>query len=131
MKIKHSGFTLIELMITVAIIGILAGIAYPSYSSYILKSRRADAKAGLVTLQMAQEKYRVNNASYADDATLVTPDGTYYAFAVTAGSATGTGYTITATPQSAGGQNGDVCATLSINETSSITSSAGTSCPAP
>ena len=58
-------FTLIELMVTVAIVAILAAIAYPSYTEYVMKGRRADAKAGLLSLQMAQEKYRANCTQYA------------------------------------------------------------------
>jgi len=58
-------FTLIELMIVVAVVGILAAIAYPSYTEYVMKSRRSDAKAGLLSLQLAQEKYRANCLQYA------------------------------------------------------------------
>ena len=64
---KNKGFTLIELMIVVVIIGILAGIAYPAYQEYIFKGRRADAKAGLLSLQLAQEKFRANCIEYADN----------------------------------------------------------------
>jgi len=61
----NKGFTLIELMIVVAIIGVLASIAYPSYQDYVLRAKRADAKAGLLNLQLAQEKYRANCVQYA------------------------------------------------------------------
>ncbi len=62
---SSKGFTLIELIITVAIVGILAAIAYPSYQDTIRKSRRSDARVALLDLQMAQEKYRQNCAQYA------------------------------------------------------------------
>lgn len=67
MKTKKpmAGFTLIEVMVTVAILAILAGMALPSYSEYVKKGRRADAKAGLLDLQTKQEKYRSNCIKYA------------------------------------------------------------------
>ncbi|MGR8980546.1 MAG: type IV pilin protein [Gammaproteobacteria bacterium] len=62
---RQTGFTLLELMIVVAIVGILAAIAYPSYKEYVMKSRRSDAKAGLLALQLAQEKFRTTCIQYA------------------------------------------------------------------
>jgi type IV pilus assembly protein PilE len=62
---RHAGFTLIELMIVVGVIAILAMIAYPSYNEYVKKARRSDAKAGLLSLQLAQEKYRASCLQYA------------------------------------------------------------------
>jgi type IV pilus assembly protein PilE len=107
---RSSGFTLIELMITVAIIGILAGVAYPSYTSYVIRAKQGDGKAGLLKLQQAQEKYRANCSQYATGiaATYSCTGGTYnligsttspdglYTLAITAGNATS--YTLTATP---------------------------------
>jgi type IV pilus assembly protein PilE len=61
-----AGFTLIELMIGVAIVAILAAVALPSYQSYVLKSRRADALALLQSVQLAQEKHRLSNWQYFD-----------------------------------------------------------------
>lgn len=62
------GFTLIELVIVVAVIGILAAVAIPSYLGYVTKSRRADGRAALMAIQQAQEKFRANCPYYADPA---------------------------------------------------------------
>ena len=55
----QTGFTLIELLIVLVIVGVLASIAYPSYSSYLKRSARADAKAELLRMQLAVEKQRL------------------------------------------------------------------------
>ncbi|XAH21728.1 type IV pilin protein [Xylophilus sp. GW821-FHT01B05] len=64
MKKASSGFTLIEVMIVVAIIGILAAIAYPSYKDSILKGRRAEGRAALQELLQQQERYMTQNGRY-------------------------------------------------------------------
>ncbi len=58
---KQPGFTLIELMIVVLVVGILAAIAYPAYLENVRKARRADAQAALVGMAAAMERYMVNN----------------------------------------------------------------------
>jgi type IV pilus assembly protein PilE len=63
---SHQGFTLVELMITVVIVSILASIAIPSYTSYIQKSRRTDAKSALLNLASLEERYFSTNNTYTN-----------------------------------------------------------------
>lgn len=62
------GFTLLELITTVTIIGILAAIAIPTYQQYVTRARRTEAKTALMRLQGAQERYFTVNNKYADQA---------------------------------------------------------------
>ena len=68
-KITQRGFTLIEIMITVAILGILSAIALPSYLEHVKKGKRTEAKVELLRLAQMQESYFVQNLSYAKDLT--------------------------------------------------------------
>lgn len=61
---RTRGFTLIELMIVVAIISILGAIAYPSYQEYVRKSRRAEGRTALIELLQQQERYMTQNNTY-------------------------------------------------------------------
>jgi type IV pilus assembly protein PilE len=67
---QQNGFTLIELMVVVAIIGIIAAIAYPSYTESMRKSRRADAEGSLLLLANGLERFFTVNNSYCDTATV-------------------------------------------------------------
>lgn len=118
---RSSGFTLIELMVVVAIIGILAGVAYPSYTENVIKGKRSDAKAALLQVQLAQEKYRANNTTYgtlADIGVISTSPQGYYTIAVATNTATA--YTATATPLSPFADA--TCGTFAVNKDGKTTS---------
>lgn len=112
---RSAGFTLIEIMIAVVIVAILTAVALPQYSSYIMKSRRADAKTALLDLAARQERFFALNNAYTNDAgrlgyganatfpvNVRTGSSTFYTLAVptvTAGTATALPtYAATATP---------------------------------
>lgn len=69
----HRGFTLIEVMIVVAIIAILAGVAMPQYKDYVTRSRLADAATGLATMRAQMERYYQDNRTYANSGSFVSP----------------------------------------------------------
>jgi type IV pilus assembly protein PilE len=80
------GFTLIELVITMVIAAILAAIAIPSYSSYIMKSRRTEAKSTLLNMASLEERFFSTNNTYSTDpGTLGYPNGTTVPFTVGSG----------------------------------------------
>lgn len=119
-KCKSRGFTLIEVMITVVIVGILASIAYPSYQQYVLRSNRAEAKAILMETAQFMERYFTTNNTYAGAAvpSAVSPKGSIgggirYNIGFSAGPAANT-YTLQAVPS--GGQAADACGTLTLNQ---------------
>ena len=64
------GFTLVETMIVVAVIGILSSMAWPSFAAYVQRARRVDALVALMQVQLAQERYRANHRRYGDLADL-------------------------------------------------------------
>lgn len=72
----QQGFTLMELMIAVAIIGILAAVALPSYRDYVLRGRLADVPTGLSTIRAQMERHYQDNRTYADAGSFKTPCST-------------------------------------------------------
>ncbi|TWI10698.1 type IV pilin protein [Aerolutibacter ruishenii] len=109
--IRAHGFTLIELMIVVAIVAIIAAIAVPSYQESVRKGRRSEAINGVGDLQMRQERWRAENPTYGSLADLGgEPSSNHYKFTVTGNN--GTTYTITAEPE--GAQTSDRCKKLTV-----------------
>lgn len=115
MKEFNKGFTLIELMIVVAIIGILAAIAMPAYVEYVQRAKRADAKAALLSAILAQEKWRANHTTYGSladiDVSTTSPDK-YYTISVSGNTAST--YSISAAPKSP--HTDTKCAVFTINQ---------------
>lgn len=127
MKAKQTGFTLIELMITVAIIGILTSVGYPSYQHHIRKAKRSEAQAALVSMATAMEQWRVENNNDYTGVTVGTGTTAIFTDRVpTDGSGTqiytlsiptlaAGNYTLKAAPY--GTQVGDECGDLTLDST--------------
>ncbi len=97
---RHSGFTLIEIMIVVAIIGILAAIAMPSYNDYVTRSRITGALSTLSDMRVKMEQFYQDNHDYTNACTAaVVPPTDNPNFAFSCGVPTLTTYTLTATGQ--------------------------------
>lgn len=109
-----SGFTLIELVIVVAIVGILATIAFPSYQQYIVQSRRAEAQSYMMELALRQERFRAAQSTYASTTGLSVNNSSFYTF--TASGTTESAYTIVATPQGAQATRDTACAQLTLDQ---------------
>lgn len=125
---KSSGFSLIELMVVVAIMGIIAAFAVPSYREYVASTRRAEAGSALLEGAQALERYYSANGKYLlpDNSALpavfptqVPANGTaYYTIAAVAG-ATGTAFTLEATRS--GVMASDACGNLRVDQTGART----------
>ncbi len=114
---KQQGFTLIEIMIAIAMVAVLTAIAYPSYSGYLQSSRRTEATAALTKIANLEERYYLDNNSYGDlsDLSLSSPyytDNSYYLITISSASST---FTLTATAKNAQAADTD-CATFTLDQ---------------
>jgi len=121
------GFSLMELMASMAIVGILAAVAVPSFIDYSRKGNRSDGLSSLLSIRLAQEKWRSTRTSYT--ATLgsgglsfpASSDLGHYTLSITAANAT----SFTATATATGNQADDTdCAVISINQSGPIANTA-------
>lgn len=145
---KQRGMTLIEVMVVIAIVGLLVSIAYPRLGDYLRKTRRTDAHAGLQAAMLGQEKHRINNPTYANTAAMLDP-ATNPAFArvcvisagrclspeghyeIQASNATAGTFRLTATALGAQA-NDTACSTIWVEQTATqLSYGAGTTSPSP
>lgn len=130
---RNRGFTLVELMITTAIIGILAAIAYPSYTQYVLRANRADAVAILTESAQYMERYFTTNNTFVGatvaSVSAVSPKGATgtnikYNISFVTDSLTANTFTLQAVPPTDSGQSNDTCGTMTLSQTGAQTAAA-------
>ena len=120
------GFTLVELMTVILVLGILVGVGVPTYRDYVMRAKRAEAKTTLMRVQAQQEKFYMQNNTYTTDVNNPPPVGLgipasenlYYSIAIVADAAGLTlGYAASATPAAGSPQlHDDDCALFRVDQ---------------
>ena len=124
---RTSGFSLMELLVAVGIVGIITAVAVPSYKTYVQKSNRAGAQSHLMDIAQAQQQYVVDNRAYASTLTelngMTTPADVdkYYTITIDVAAGPPPTFTVAATPKAGTTQASDV--TLTINQANTKTPS--------
>ena len=126
----QKGVTLLELMVVVVIIGIIAAIAYPSYTQFIVKSKRAASSSVLLQVADRQQQFFMDNKQYAtklstlgfaaddfminDDGTMVSASNSRRTYKITLSGATATAFTVEAIPQLVQASRDSDCGTMTL-----------------
>ena len=134
---RNKGFTVVELLIVLAVIGILTAVAFPSYQNHVRKAARASAQAAMMQIADREAQYLLDARNYVVTATALTTlnvtlpvdVASRYTVTVTASDGTNTAttppsYTVTATPIAGGPQAAD--GTLKLTHTGAKTRTVGT-----
>jgi len=128
-SVGQKGFNLIELMIVVAIIGILARIAFPSYLDYVKRGKAAEATSNLASLRVQMEQYFQDNRTYIGGTCAPASGTKYFTYACAGGTPTATTYTLQATGKAAENMgNFSFTVNESNNKTSTFDGTVGGTC---
>ena len=116
---RHRGFTLIELLIAMAVLTIFVAVAVPSYSEYISRARRVEARGVLTQAAQWMERFRAENRGVYTGATLpaglsTSPGSGSLMYNISLTALTATTYTLSAIPIAGSPMAGDVCGTLTL-----------------